>query len=179
MVAEDRRRNSCRGVGSGVLEQVAVAVLRERGRGVTESSRDQQRQLAGRDQVGDVVVAQIVKADPRDSDTSDAAVEHVHDGRRVDGGAVGLREDEVALDRTWTGEQLGGPAIYVGLTRGRHTNHAYVVTNPGEQPLEALQTHLANSWADRPATEIEREIEGDTLARTQRVTSRGLSLQPT
>jgi ATP-dependent exoDNAse (exonuclease V) alpha subunit len=52
---------------------------------------------------------------------------------------------------------IDGPAVYVGLTRGRETNNAYVATD-GERAIDVLETSLTQSWGDRPAAEIEREL---------------------
>ena len=53
---------------------------------------------------------------------------------------------------------IDGPAVYVGLTRGRHTNDAYVTTQGGERAIEVLEEAIVRSWADRPAAEIERDL---------------------
>ena len=41
--------------------------------------------------------------------------------------------------------------LYVPLTRGRESNHAYVVTHDNETALDVLETALAQRWIDRPA----------------------------
>jgi ATP-dependent exoDNAse (exonuclease V) alpha subunit len=70
---------------------------------------------------------------------------------------------------------VDGPAIYVGLTRGRETNYAYVVTRGDERAIDVLDEALARSWGDRPAHEVERELsEARRLTREQ--SSQGLSL---
>jgi ATP-dependent exoDNAse (exonuclease V) alpha subunit len=51
-----------------------------------------------------------------------------------------------------------GSAVYVGLTRGRRTNHAYVTTQGDQRAIDVLDEALARSWGDLPATEIGREL---------------------
>jgi conjugative relaxase-like TrwC/TraI family protein len=41
--------------------------------------------------------------------------------------------------------------IYTPLTRGRHANHAYIVTEPNQTALTILATALARDWIDQPA----------------------------
>jgi conjugative relaxase-like TrwC/TraI family protein len=41
--------------------------------------------------------------------------------------------------------------IYTPMTRGRHANHAYVITEINETALTTLTTGLARDWTDQPA----------------------------
>jgi len=41
--------------------------------------------------------------------------------------------------------------IYTPLTRGRHANHAYVITETNQTALSTLATALARDWIDQPA----------------------------
>ena len=75
---------------------------------------------------------------------------------------------------------LDGPTdtrgIYVPLTRGRHTNHAYVAVNGEDTPADVLATSLARTWIDRPALEVfadlEQSSDGAGPTRCEQVTSR-------
>jgi conjugative relaxase-like TrwC/TraI family protein len=68
---------------------------------------------------------------------------------------------------------VDGPAIYVGLTRGRKTNEAYVAADGDERAVDVLEEAIARSWGDRPATEI---VEVSPPARQAATRSSGLSL---
>ena len=46
---------------------------------------------------------------------------------------------------------IDGRGIYTPLTRGRHTNHAYVVTSEGETAADVLTQAIARDWIDQPA----------------------------
>jgi hypothetical protein len=57
-----------------------------------------------------------------------------------------------------------GRGLYTPLTRGRHTNHAYVVTNEGETAADVLTQAIARDWIDQPAiTRRTRLGAGKTL----------------
>ena len=45
---------------------------------------------------------------------------------------------------------IDGHGIYVGMTRGRHSNDALVVTEPGATARDTLADALSRSWLDRP-----------------------------
>ena len=45
--------------------------------------------------------------------------------------------------------------VYVPMTRGRETNHAYVVTQPGQTPIDVLASAVSRHWIDRPALETD------------------------
>lgn len=68
-------------------------------------------------------------------------------------------------------QPLDASAIYVGLTRGRNTNEAFVLTDT-ERAIDVLDGYLTTTWADRPAADIEREI----IARQAGKTLAGISL---
>jgi conjugative relaxase-like TrwC/TraI family protein len=53
---------------------------------------------------------------------------------------------------------IDGRAVYVGLTRGRQSNDAFVVTNGDRSARDVLGDALARSWVDRPAIELEQEL---------------------
>jgi conjugative relaxase-like TrwC/TraI family protein len=55
--------------------------------------------------------------------------------------------------------------VYVGMTRGRHTNHVFVASDDGTPARELLDDALNRSWLERPAHEIERELTRQNLAR--------------
>ncbi|MFT7475364.1 MAG: conjugative relaxase-like TrwC/TraI family protein [Verrucomicrobiales bacterium] len=50
--------------------------------------------------------------------------------------------------------------IYVPMTRGRHHNDAYIVTNGETTATEVFTNSIANNWIDRPA--VARQTELDT-----------------
>jgi ATP-dependent exoDNAse (exonuclease V) alpha subunit len=56
--------------------------------------------------------------------------------------------------------------IYTPMTRGRHTNHAYVVADENQTAIDVLTQAIARDWIDRPAVERREPRE------------RGGSLQP-
>jgi ATP-dependent exoDNAse (exonuclease V) alpha subunit len=76
---------------------------------------------------------------------------HAAQGRTVDHGLV-------LIDGP-----ADGAAVYVGLTRGRQTNTAYVATEPERSAVETLEDALERTWTDRPA--IELQVELASLAR--------------
>ena len=76
---------------------------------------------------------------------------HAAQGRTVDHGLLVV--DGGAID---------GAGLYVGLTRGRMSNDAYVLIDDGALAVEVLNEALHRSWADRPATDIRAEL--DSLA---------------
>lgn len=57
---------------------------------------------------------------------------------------------------------LDGPTdsrgIYVPMTRGRHHNDAYIVTNGEETAVEIFANSIANNWIDRPAEARKAEL---------------------
>jgi hypothetical protein len=55
--------------------------------------------------------------------------------------------------------------VYVGMTRGRHTNHVFVASPDGTPAREILDQALSRSWLDRPAHEIELELTRQDLTR--------------
>jgi ATP-dependent exoDNAse (exonuclease V) alpha subunit len=57
-----------------------------------------------------------------------------------------------------------GAAIYVGLTRGREANTAYITTDPEVSPVEVLGEAISRSWVDRPAVEIQAELAAHAQA---------------
>jgi len=64
---------------------------------VAEPLRDQEWLLLRGDQVGDVSVSQIVEPDSLHIGPGDPPVEHLSYRLGVDGGAVRLGEDEIAI----------------------------------------------------------------------------------
>jgi len=59
---------------------------------------------------------------------------------------------------------LDGPTdsrgIYVPMTRGRHHNDAYIVTNSEDTAVDIFATSIANNWIDRPAAARRAELAG-------------------
>ena len=55
--------------------------------------------------------------------------------------------------------------VYVGMTRGRHTNHVFVASPDATPARELLDDALSRSWLDRPAHEIELELASQDLTR--------------
>jgi len=59
---------------------------------------------------------------------------------------------------------LDGPTdsrgIYVPMTRGRHHNDAYIVTNDQDTALDIFAASIANNWIDRPAVARQAELVG-------------------
>ena len=109
--------------------------------------------------------AVTLPADYVDSFVELAYAETIHaaQGRTVD-------QSIVVVDQA-----IDGPAVYVGLTRGRYSNDAYVVTDPDERPLEVLQGYLANTWSDEPALGVQHKLEGAARA-DERHVPLGLSI---
>jgi ATP-dependent exoDNAse (exonuclease V) alpha subunit len=70
-----------------------------------------------------------------------AQTSHATQGRTVDTALVLL---DTPTDTT---------GIYTPMTRGRHTNHAYIVTDEGQTATDALTPAIGRDWIDRPAVE--------------------------
>jgi ATP-dependent exoDNAse (exonuclease V) alpha subunit len=68
-----------------------------------------------------------------------AQTSHASQGRTVD---TALRLVDSPTDSRGT---------YTPLTRGRHANHVYVVTETNQTTLSTLTAALARDWIDRPA----------------------------
>jgi hypothetical protein len=58
---------------------------------------------------------------------------------------------------------LDGPTdtrgVYVPLTRGRHSNEAFVVTRGEETAVDVLTEALTRDWIDRPAVTVRAEMQ--------------------
>ncbi len=84
--------------------------------------------------------------------------EHVELGYAQTGHATQGRTVDTAL------LLIDGPidtaGIYTPMTRGRHANHAYVVTGDGQTAADTLAQALGREWIDRPA--ITQESGSDT-----------------
>jgi ATP-dependent exoDNAse (exonuclease V) alpha subunit len=76
-----------------------------------------------------------------------AQTSHATQGRTVD---TGLLLVDGPID---------GRGIYTPLTRGRHANHAYVVTSEGETAAEVLTQAIARDWIDQPAITQRTRLE--------------------
>ena len=76
-----------------------------------------------------------------------AQTSHATQGRTVD---TGLLLVDGPVD---------GRGIYTPLTRGRHANHAYVVTSEGETAAEVLTQAIARDWIDQPAITQRTRLE--------------------
>ena len=50
--------------------------------------------------------------------------------------------------------------IYVPMTRGRHHNDAYIVTNGEDTAIDIFAASIANNWIDRPAIARQAELAG-------------------
>ncbi len=59
---------------------------------------------------------------------------------------------------------LDGPTdsrgIYVPMTRGRHHNDAYIVTNGQDTAVDIFANSIVNDWIDRPAVARQAELAG-------------------
>jgi conjugative relaxase-like TrwC/TraI family protein len=62
---------------------------------------------------------------------------------------------------------LDGPTntrgIYVPLTRGRHTNDAYIALTGEQTPADVIAESLTRTWIDRPALEVHQELNPPDL----------------
>jgi len=58
---------------------------------------------------------------------------------------------------------IDGRGLYTPLTRGRHTNHAYVVTNGNETAADVLTQAIAREWIDQPAITRRTRLEVDKV----------------
>jgi hypothetical protein len=63
---------------------------------------------------------------------------------------------------------VDGRAIYVPLTRGRHGNHAYVVTDGDQHPADVLAPALTREWVDQPAIDRRAELNQPAQLREHR-----------
>ncbi len=86
-----------------------------------------------------------------------AQTSHATQGRTVD---VGLLLIDAPTDHR---------GLYTPLTRGRHANHAYVVTREGETATDVLTTAISRDWIDQPA--VTRRGDLGTGSRVTRWTS--------
>ncbi len=61
---------------------------------------------------------------------------------------------------------LDGPTdsrgVYVPMTRGRHHNDAYIVTNGQDAAVEVFANSVVNNWTDRPAVARQAELAAPT-----------------
>jgi conjugative relaxase-like TrwC/TraI family protein len=76
-----------------------------------------------------------------------AQTSHATQGRTVDTGLLLI--DSPTDNR----------GIYTPMTRGRQTNHAYVVTDEGETAAEVLTQAIARDWIDQPAITRRTRLE--------------------
>jgi hypothetical protein len=53
--------------------------------------------------------------------------------------------------------------LYTPMTRGRHTNHAYVVTTEDETAVDVLTQALSRDWIDQPAVTRQAGLEAGSL----------------
>jgi hypothetical protein len=53
---------------------------------------------------------------------------------------------------------LDGRGVYVGMTRGAHTNHAYITVAGNRSGRDVLETALAGDWADTPASDQRADL---------------------
>jgi hypothetical protein len=54
--------------------------------------------------------------------------------------------------------------VYTPMTRGRHANHAYVVTDGTRTAVDVLTQSLARDWIDHPALARIQQLEADPAA---------------
>ena len=80
---------------------------------------------------------------------ADYVTEHLELGYAQTGHASQGRTVDIALLLVDSSTHSRG--IYTPLTRGRHGNHAYVVTETNQTALSTLATALARDWIDQPA----------------------------
>jgi ATP-dependent exoDNAse (exonuclease V) alpha subunit len=83
----------------------------------------------------------------RDLELGYAQTSHASQGRTVD----------VALLLVDTPADSRG--VYTPMTRGREANHAYVVTEDNQTPVDVLAQALARDWIDQPA--VARRLQLD------------------
>jgi hypothetical protein len=82
------------------------------------------------------------------------AVEHVELGYAQTSHATQGRTVDTALVLIDTPTDTTG--VYTPLTRGRHTNHAYIVTEENQTAIDALAQAIGQNWIDQPA--ITRQV---------------------
>ncbi len=80
-----------------------------------------------------------------------AQTSHATQGRTVD---TGLLLVDGPVD---------GRGLYTPLTRGRSSNHAYVVTNEGETAADILTQAIIRDWIDEPAITQRTRLEADRV----------------
>jgi conjugative relaxase-like TrwC/TraI family protein len=77
---------------------------------------------------------------------------------------------------------LDGPAdtrgVYVPMTRGRHSNEAFVVTEGEQTVLDVLAQALARDWIDEPAVARRAELQRSVPGGDARERSAGIPLAP-
>jgi len=54
--------------------------------------------------------------------------------------------------------QIDGRGLYVGMTRGARTNHAYVAVDGNRTGRDILEIAVHGDWADTPAIDIRTEL---------------------
>jgi ATP-dependent exoDNAse (exonuclease V) alpha subunit len=54
---------------------------------------------------------------------------------------------------------IEGRGLYTSMTRGRHANHAYVVTGQAETAANILTQALTRDWIDQPAITLQTPID--------------------
>jgi conjugative relaxase-like TrwC/TraI family protein len=59
--------------------------------------------------------------------------------------------------------------LYTPMTRGRDSNHAYVVTEPNHTALDVLGDSVTRDWIDQPAFARRSQLDGDRLALSRAV----------
>lgn len=60
---------------------------------------------------------------------------------------------------------IDGRALYVGMTRGRHHNHAYVTVDAHHTARDVLEPTVVADWADRPAIDVRAELHPNAAGR--------------
>ncbi|HVV35188.1 MAG TPA: MobF family relaxase [Acidimicrobiales bacterium] len=55
-------------------------------------------------------------------------------------------------------DMIDGRGVYVGMTRGRRTNDALVVTDANRDALDVLGAAISKAWDDEPAIETRQEL---------------------
>jgi ATP-dependent exoDNAse (exonuclease V) alpha subunit len=95
-----------------------------------------------------------------------AHTSHATQGRTVDGGLL-------LVD-----SPIDSRGLYTSMTRGRHTNHAYVATSQEETAVDVLTQALTRDWIDQPATTRQTPRVEPTLDASRRGIMPGDDRQP-
>jgi len=88
---------------------------------------------------------------------ADYSIHHLELGYAQTGHASQGRTVDIAL--LLVDSPTDSRGIYTPLTRGRHANHAYVITETNQTALSTLATALARDWIDQPAIARQSQLD--------------------